>query len=80
MLVESAYRSFASPRKTQNEAATAVLSIVFETLVLPQGSHQAIAFVRTIMDRLGKALSQLEQASGPAGDEHGIHGLLSAIE
>lgn len=48
--------------------------------MLPQGSNQAIAFLRTAMDRLDRALSQLERALGTASDEHGIHGLLSAIE
>lgn len=80
ILVDSAYRLFASPRKTQNEAAAAALSIVFETLALPNGDDAAIAFVRDTTDRLSAALDRLKASPHAYIEELGIHGLLQAIE
>lgn len=79
ILLASAWAGFASPRKTQNEAAVAALGIVFERVVLVDNAadDNAVAFVTQVVDRLERSLESAEQRRGSMEDL-ALHGPLSA--
>lgn len=81
-LLRSAFSAFATPRKTENEAATSALCILFEKLVLAtdDSSHGgAIRFVDGVVDRLEDVLRRVEMEFASGMEDVGLHGLIAAI-
>jgi hypothetical protein len=81
-LLRSAFSAFATPRKTENEAATSALCILFEKLVLAtdDSSHRgSVHFVAGVVGRFEDVLQRVETEFASGMEDVGLHGLIAAV-
>lgn len=78
--MDSCFESIDHPRKTQAEAGKSALCIVFQKLLLNDGStSEAVAFVEDLIRRLEERLKASEQDLVKGMSEMPLHGSIAAI-
>jgi hypothetical protein len=81
VLLDSAWKGLANPRKTQNDAAVAALQIVFERVVLTQSPsdepYSALSFVGEVADRLEHELLRVAGSVQGGLEDMALHGLVA---